>query len=60
MFRRSGQQYRECVACGFTEKMSFEPNFRELDTRVNRDASDREADIVPVRLLVPQISPKTE
>lgn len=60
MFRQSGQQYRECVACGFTEKMNFEPNFRELDTRVNRDASEREADIAPVRLLVPMISPKPE
>lgn len=60
MYRRDGQQYRECVSCGFTEEMNFQPVFRELDTRVNRDPVDRATDIAVVRLIEPSINTKSE
>ena len=34
--------FRECVACGFHEKQTFEFQQRELDTRVNVSEEQRE------------------
>ncbi len=53
MYRQEGCQYKECVSCGYAEKMHFEPVFRELDTRVNRDPVDRATDMAVVRLVEP-------
>ena len=35
MYTKDQQQYRECVACGYEDKMHFQPQMRELETRVN-------------------------
>ena len=40
MFRQAGIQYRACVSCGYQDEMLFESNFRELETRVNRESEE--------------------
>ncbi len=35
VFSEEQQQYRECVECGFKEKMHFQSQAAELATRVN-------------------------
>ena len=34
-YKEDGADYRECVACGYTDKMHFQQQVRELETRVN-------------------------
>ena len=50
------RQFRECVACDFSEEMRFQKPVRELDTRVNRSAAEKKADIRPVKLIDPSNS----
>ena len=57
MFRKAGVQYRECVSCAYSEEMAFEPNFRELETRVNRTEEEKSAQVAVVRLIDPDRSP---
>ena len=35
MYRLDDKDYRECVACDFSDEMHFKTQQRELDTRVN-------------------------
>jgi hypothetical protein len=56
MFRKSGQQYRECVACGYIDEMNFEQNYRELETRVNRTEAEKREAVAVVRLIDPDIA----
>jgi len=35
VYRLENVDYRECVACGFKDRMHFQPGARELQTRVN-------------------------
>jgi uncharacterized metal-binding protein (TIGR02443 family) len=51
MYRKVGIQYQSCVSCGHTESMVFESNFRELETRVNRTAEEKQQDVAVVRLI---------
>ena len=34
-YSKEGSDYRECVSCGYVDKMVFVSNTQELDTRVN-------------------------
>lgn len=34
-YRQDEHNYRECIACGFHDKLHIQPQFRELVTRVN-------------------------
>lgn len=34
-YHKDGKDFRECVACGFSDEMRFTPQVREVDTRVN-------------------------
>lgn len=34
-YRDDEHNYRECIACGFHDKLHIQPQFRELVTRVN-------------------------
>ncbi len=36
VYSENGQDMRECVACGFKDRMHFTSDARELDTRVNQ------------------------
>ena len=53
MFRQDGKQFRECVNCGFSDEMRFNLPGRELETRVNRNESEREAEVSVVKILDP-------
>ena len=53
MYRLAGVQYRECVSCGYRDEMLFEAGFRELETRVNRSAEEKRAELGVVRLIDP-------
>ncbi|MCV6614465.1 MAG: YheV family putative metal-binding protein [Cellvibrionaceae bacterium] len=35
VYSEQDQDWRECVACGYQEKMHFKPKPKELETRVN-------------------------
>ncbi|HQQ62066.1 MAG TPA: YheV family putative zinc ribbon protein [Pseudomonadales bacterium] len=56
MYRKDGQQYRECVACGYVDAMQFEQNFRELETRVNRTEAEKRDAVAVVRLVDPDVA----
>lgn len=36
VYTQDDSEYRECVSCGFQEKLVFKQHQRELDTRVNQ------------------------
>lgn len=38
MYREQNVDYRECVACGFADESRFQPQVREMQTRVNTSA----------------------
>lgn len=44
VYKKDGEDFRECVDCGFHEKMYFAPQMRELDTRVNQSYEQRQAE----------------
>ena len=35
MYKLGGADYRECVACGFNDRLHIQPAAKELETRVN-------------------------
>lgn len=41
MYRDGDHDYRECVDCGFRDRMRFRPLARELTTRVNQKEEDQ-------------------
>ena len=53
MYKKDGRQFRECVSCGFEDEMRFNYAGREPETRVNRSAGEREADVKVVKLVDP-------
>ncbi len=53
IYRHDGVQRRECAACHFQEEMRLEPTFRELETRVNKSAQEKQEEIMAVRLVDP-------
>lgn len=46
-------EYRECVACGFTDKLQFKPQLREMQTRVNTSPEEVEQETQVVRIFGP-------
>ncbi|MFT5083689.1 MAG: putative metal-binding protein (TIGR02443 family) [Lentisphaeria bacterium] len=40
VYREEDNDYRECVECGFNEKMIFKPQTREINTRVNQSEAE--------------------
>ena len=56
MYKKDDRQFRECVSCGFEDEMRFNYAGRELETRVNRSAEEREAEVKVVRLVDPGAS----
>lgn len=35
MYKKGDEDWRECVSCGYQDKMNFQSQARELETRVN-------------------------
>ncbi len=46
-----GDEYRECVDCGFKDKMVFKSQSQELTTRVNKTEEDIESETQVVKLM---------
>lgn len=44
MYRDGDYDYRECVDCGFRDRMHFKPATREPVTRVNQSTEKRQSD----------------
>lgn len=50
-YRENDDEFRECVDCGFKDKMRFQPQRRELETRVNKTEEDIAAETQVVTIL---------
>lgn len=48
MFQEEGDQYRECVSCGFREKLVTDDAPREPETRISR-APKADPAVQPIR-----------
>lgn len=51
MYRVGDADYRECVACNFSDQMRFKPQNRELETRVNVPVAERGEGLQTVKIL---------
>jgi len=45
VYNKEGQDYRECVSCGFSDEMHFQQQVRELETRVNKTEEEKQAEV---------------
>ena len=54
IFNENGQDFRECVKCGFNDKMFLQNDPKELKTRVNTSKEEELAEIQTVRLIDPK------
>lgn len=54
VFNDDGKDYRACVRCDFKEQMHFKPAARELETRVNTPADQKQEQLQVVRILPPE------
>lgn len=50
-YRENDEEYRECVDCGFKDKLVFKSNMNELTTRVNKTEDDIVSETQVVRIL---------
>lgn len=50
IYEKAGEQYKECVECGYEEKQLAQVELRELDTRVNHGDEDA-GESEPVQVL---------
>lgn len=44
-YHSEGKDYRECIACGFSEARLFDSQPEELETRGNRQEPQRQSEI---------------
>jgi uncharacterized protein len=54
VYRLEAMDYRECVACGFKDRMHFQSGARELQTRVNTPVEQVREETHVVRLPDPK------
>ncbi|UTW44590.1 YheV family putative metal-binding protein [bacterium SCSIO 12696] len=52
-YKEGDDNFRECVSCGFKEQLRLQAPPRELDTRVNRTAEEKQRETQVVRLIDP-------
>lgn len=50
MFKEDGEDWRECVSCGYKDKMHFQNKSRELETRVNLTEQDKKEQVQVIQL----------
>ena len=53
MYRENDKDFRECVACGFSDEMRFQHQNRELETRVNITEAQKSMETQVVKLVTP-------
>ena len=44
VFQENNDEFRECVSCGYKEKLVFKQHQRELETRVNKSEEEIKAE----------------
>lgn len=54
VFNEDGKDYRACVNCDFKEEMYFKPHARELETRVNIPAEEKQEQVQVIKILPSQ------
>ena len=54
MYRQDDAEFRECVSCGFKDKMMFKPQSRELETRVNNSEEEIKSETQVINILDPR------
>lgn len=57
MYRTDNGEFRECVSCGFSDQLIFQPQARELETRVNVTEAEKKAQVQVLNFL-PASAPK--
>lgn len=50
MFKEGSDDWRECVSCGYKDKMHFQNQSRELETRVNVTEQDKKDQVQVIQL----------
>lgn len=50
MYSNDGTDYRECVACDFSDKSHFKPHVKEMQTRVNTSPEELEEQTQVVKI----------
>jgi uncharacterized protein len=53
-YREGDADFRECAVCGFVDEAKFQPQLRELQTRVNTSVETVVEETQAVRILTPQ------
>lgn len=51
MYQEGDNEFRECVECGFKDKLVFKPQVGELTTRVNKTEEDIKNETQVVKLV---------
>jgi Zn ribbon nucleic-acid-binding protein len=54
IYNESGQDFRQCVKCGFNDKMLLQSDPKELETRVNVSKEQKLAETQTVTLIDPK------
>ncbi|MAD57386.1 MAG: hypothetical protein CMK44_02265 [Porticoccus sp.] len=54
IYNENGQDFRECIECGFNDKMLLQSNPKELETRVNMSREKKLAETQIVKLIDPK------
>lgn len=49
MYKHEGEDFRECVSCGFKDIMRFKPVQREPITRVNHSQQTEKNSVQPLK-----------
>src|SRR5690606_38409032 len=60
MYKENNDEYRECVDCGFQEKLVFKQQHRELETRVNTTEQQVAAEIQVIQFPPPDKNDKNQ
>lgn len=53
MFKLNGKDYRECVACNFSDVLHVQTPARELETRVNITPEEKIAQTQTIKIIDP-------
>ncbi|GAA6151447.1 YheV family putative zinc ribbon protein [Pseudoteredinibacter isoporae] len=50
MYKEDGHDWRACVSCGYQDKMNFQAQVRELDTRVNVTEEEKQDQLQVIQI----------
>lgn len=54
MYTEGEEQFRECVSCGFKDKMYIQSAGKELETRVNRTEEEKSSEVQVLKFEPPK------